>query len=98
MNTRYAVTTTLFWAAGGVAVFASCDTRADEWSAYGRDSGGTRYSPLKQTTPDNVGKLQVAWTFQTGDVSDLAARSCGASRSEGWQSPSRTSLSRPKDR
>ena len=26
----------------------------------------TRYSALKQITTDNVGKLQVAWTFSTG--------------------------------
>ncbi len=26
----------------------------------------TRYSPLKQITADNVGKMQVAWTFSTG--------------------------------
>jgi quinoprotein glucose dehydrogenase len=56
--------------AGVVALAASCNAIADEWSAYGRDSGGTRYSPLTQITPDNVGKLQTAWTFHTGDVSD----------------------------
>lgn len=39
-----------------------------DWRAYGRTQFGQRYSPLKQITPDNVGKLQVAWTFRTGDV------------------------------
>jgi len=27
---------------------------ADDWSAYGRDAGGTRYSPLKQIHKGNV--------------------------------------------
>src|SRR5258708_35724449 len=35
------------------------------WPAYGRDAGGTRYSPLKQIDRVNVGKLQVAWTYHT---------------------------------
>ena len=38
----------------------------DGWSAYGRDPGGTRYSPLKQITRANVAKLKVAWTYHTG--------------------------------
>jgi quinoprotein glucose dehydrogenase len=43
---------------------------ADEWSAYGRDLQGTRFSPLTQITPANVAALKPAWTFHTGDVSD----------------------------
>ena len=39
-----------------------------EWHAYGRTSYGQRYSPLDQITPKNVEKLDVAWTFHTGDV------------------------------
>ncbi|WP_144112440.1 glucose/quinate/shikimate family membrane-bound PQQ-dependent dehydrogenase [Paraburkholderia sp. BCC1886] len=39
-----------------------------DWPAYGRTQHGTRYSPLKQITADNVKNLQVAWTFQTGDT------------------------------
>jgi quinoprotein glucose dehydrogenase len=41
---------------------------ADEWSAYGRDAGGTRNSPLTQINRDNVGRLSVAWTYRTGDI------------------------------
>jgi quinoprotein glucose dehydrogenase len=33
---------------------------------------GTRYSPLRQITPDNVPTLQVAWTYQTGDADPAA--------------------------
>jgi quinoprotein glucose dehydrogenase len=40
------------------------------WPFYGRDAGGTRYSPLTQINRKNVSKLKVAWIFHTGDVSD----------------------------
>ena len=39
-----------------------------DWQYYGRDENATRYSPLNQVTPDNVNKLEVAWTYRTGDV------------------------------
>lgn len=39
-----------------------------EWHQYGRTPYGQRYSPLSQITPENVGTLQVAWQYQTGDV------------------------------
>ncbi len=39
-----------------------------DWQAYGRTEFGDRYSPLKQITPENVGKLQEAWRIQTGDL------------------------------
>ncbi|MBO9689704.1 MAG: membrane-bound PQQ-dependent dehydrogenase, glucose/quinate/shikimate family [Mitsuaria chitosanitabida] len=38
-----------------------------EWHAYGRTGHGQRYSPLRQITAANVGELQVAWEFHTGD-------------------------------
>ncbi len=40
------------------------------WGFYGGDPGGARYSPLAQITRENVGRLRVAWTYRTGDVSD----------------------------
>jgi quinoprotein glucose dehydrogenase len=47
----------------------SADAQPDtDWQFYGRDAQATRYSPLKQITPDNVGKLTRAWTFRTGDL------------------------------
>ena len=39
-----------------------------DWIAYGRDAGGERFSPLTQITRKNVGSLQVAWTYRTGDA------------------------------
>lgn len=37
-----------------------------EWQAWGRDDGGTRFSPLAQVTPANVTNLKPAWRFDTG--------------------------------
>ena len=37
-----------------------------EWVMPTGDYSNTRYSQLKQITADNVGKMQVAWTFSTG--------------------------------
>ena len=44
--------------------------QASEWPSYGGDPGGQRYSVLDEITPGNVHRLEVAWTYETGDVSD----------------------------
>ena len=44
------------------------DGAAGDWPAYGRDAGGSRYSPLAHISRDNVGKLAVAWTYRTGEA------------------------------
>lgn len=41
---------------------------SDQWPAYGGDAGGTRYSSLTDITRDNVSKLEVAWTYRTGEL------------------------------
>ncbi|MDP2958690.1 MAG: pyrroloquinoline quinone-dependent dehydrogenase [Longimicrobiales bacterium] len=41
---------------------------ASEWAYYGGDQGGMRYSALEGVHRGNVGDLQVAWTWATGDV------------------------------
>jgi quinate dehydrogenase (quinone) len=38
------------------------------WRYFGRTPSGTRYAPLDQITPANVDKLQVAWTYRTGEI------------------------------
>lgn len=43
-------------------------TRAAEWRFYGGDRGGTRYSPLKQIDRRNIGRLQRAWVYRTGEL------------------------------
>ncbi len=41
-----------------------------EWNQYGGDLGGLRYSALSQITADNVGHLEKAWEYRSGDLSD----------------------------
>src|SRR5207249_719935 len=38
-----------------------------EWTAYARDSAGTKYSPAAQITRENVSSLRPVWTYRTGD-------------------------------
>jgi quinoprotein glucose dehydrogenase len=44
--------------------------KLNEWSSYGGDPGGTRYSALKQINRTNVVNLKIAWVYHTGDLSD----------------------------
>lgn len=41
---------------------------ANEWIAYGRTPGGSRYSPLDAITPANVGTLTKVWEYRTGNI------------------------------
>jgi quinoprotein glucose dehydrogenase len=47
---------------------------AGEWPAYGRDPGGSRYSPLSQINRDNVARLTNVWTYRTGERGPAAGR------------------------
>ena len=38
---------------------------AGEWHEYGRTTRATRFAPLEQITPDNVGKLEKLWHVRT---------------------------------
>jgi quinoprotein glucose dehydrogenase len=50
-----------------LAVIASAQTARDtQWSHYGSDAGGTRYSLAQQINRANVGQLKLAWTYRTG--------------------------------
>jgi quinoprotein glucose dehydrogenase len=45
------------------------------WVANGRDVQGTRYFPASQIARDTVGRLEVAWTYRTGEAGpDFATR------------------------
>ncbi len=37
-----------------------------EWVTYGRDYSETHFSPLKQINAENVGRLGLAWSWETG--------------------------------
>ncbi len=52
--------------AGGRDALAA-QTGSAEWTSYGNDAGGTRYSPADQVARGNVDQLEVAWTYRTGD-------------------------------
>ncbi len=45
------------------ALFAQTD---GDWPTYGGSPGGTRYSALTQVRPENVARLETAWTYRTG--------------------------------
>jgi quinoprotein glucose dehydrogenase len=38
------------------------------WSFYGGDAGGNRYSSIKQVNDKNIGRLKQAWVFRTGEL------------------------------
>lgn len=45
-----------------------------DWPVYGGDPGGSKYSTLDQITRDNVGRLELVWSWETGDQPVPAAR------------------------
>jgi PQQ-dependent dehydrogenase (methanol/ethanol family) len=56
-----------------VPLVASANANVDEmvaqasnWAIWGGNYSGNRYSELDQISKENVGQLQVAWTFSTG--------------------------------
>jgi quinoprotein glucose dehydrogenase len=59
----------LFWAdrtEAPQALDAALPSNAADWTQYGYDLAGTRFSPATQVTPANVHALERAWSFQTG--------------------------------
>jgi quinoprotein glucose dehydrogenase len=53
--------------AQGVLTPPADPARRVEWPVYGGDPGAQRYSPLEEITPDNVGSLELAWEWNTGE-------------------------------
>jgi quinoprotein glucose dehydrogenase len=45
-----------------------------EWPTYGHDPGGQRFSPLSQITPDNVGRLSIAWVYRMKPATQAGAK------------------------
>jgi quinoprotein glucose dehydrogenase len=62
----------LLFLAGNFA--AADDLPPGDWAHYGREQSGTRYSPLKQITKDNVDQLKTAWMYHTGDLELMKAK------------------------
>src|SRR5262249_39794399 len=42
-----------------------------DWSRYGGNPANDHFSPLEQINRENVAKLQVAWTYDTGEEGGL---------------------------
>jgi len=57
----------------GVASAAPRDT---DWPHYGGGPEQIRYSPLTQITKENVGRLRIAWRYDTGDAFDGSEMQC----------------------
>jgi quinoprotein glucose dehydrogenase len=57
---------------GLIAVTLFAAAPALGWEHWGGDREGTRFSPLAQITPTNVGNLVRAWEFRTGDLDTRA--------------------------
>jgi quinoprotein glucose dehydrogenase len=53
-------------------LLAPAEARAEpgEWLRYGLNDGGARYLRGGEITPDNVARLEVAWTYHTGDLGE----------------------------
>lgn len=45
-----------------------------DWGHYGGDAFAQRYSPLDEIDRDNVARLEVAWTYRTGEMGEGFAR------------------------
>jgi quinoprotein glucose dehydrogenase len=62
-------------AVGLATILSSCSrtgptrhaANAVEWTAYGQDAGGAKYSPARQITRENVNDLVPVWQYRTGD-------------------------------
>jgi quinoprotein glucose dehydrogenase len=51
-----------------VCVATTASSQEVGWTANGRDLHGTRYLPASVITRDNVVRLEVAWTYRTGEM------------------------------
>ena len=55
------------------AALKDADKDSGNWLMYGRTYDDHRYSPLKQISEDNVGKLGLAWSKELGSTRGLEA-------------------------
>ena len=60
----------LFLSAGIGVLLANGTVCAEslQWAHYGGNAGGQQYSPLAQINADNVGSLEIAWQYRTGEL------------------------------
>lgn len=46
----------------------AAEDSGNDWTAYGRNTGGQRFAQFDQINTTNVKDLKVAWTYHTGDL------------------------------
>ncbi len=75
----------LFAASLSIALLSQCspefERRAPEsgyrgWPVHGGGADGIRYSALRQINRENVGRLEIAWTYETGDGFERSEMQC----------------------
>jgi quinoprotein glucose dehydrogenase len=52
---------------------SSAKAQGGDWTAYGADALGSRWSPLTQVTRENVARLSLAWRVRTGEADSAHA-------------------------
>jgi alcohol dehydrogenase (cytochrome c) len=57
----------------GMSLVLAAAQSTDSWLTYHGDYTGQRHSLLAQITPDNVGRLERVWRFQTGQTQAIKA-------------------------
>lgn len=55
-------------AAAALSFLTSLAASAQDWPAHAGSQAGTKYSALKQIDRRNVQRLQLAWTYRTGEI------------------------------
>ncbi len=61
-----------------VVCIAAGTAQAEEgWTYYGGSGAGTNYSPLARIDRGNVGRLEVAWIYRTGEIERRGAALAG---------------------
>ena len=58
----------VFLALVGALALNAAQSRELDWAANGRDAEGTRYLPADEINRDNVARMEVAWTYRTGET------------------------------
>src|SRR3984957_17347016 len=68
-----AVLAIFVWSGSRATIFAAPAERGarHDWPAYGGESSGDRYSPLRQINRTNVKQLRMAWKFDVGTEGGL---------------------------
>ena len=65
------------WACVAVATALGCGPEQErpptggpptEWPSYGGDPGGLRHVAIGDITAENLDRLEMAWTYRTGDL------------------------------